>query len=74
MKLWIGKVRLTCDGAKEHVLIAQVWQQNRLRLSNDLHRREALIVILNILEKRHADIQQSNSAIVWSLRGGNKDQ
>jgi hypothetical protein len=62
------------DGAKEHILTPQVGQQNRLRLSNHLHRRKSFVVILNIHGERQADIQQSNSAIVWSLRGGSKDQ
>jgi hypothetical protein len=55
-------------------LTPQVWQQNGLRISNDLHRRKSFVVILNIHGERQADIQQPNSAIVWSLRGGSKDQ
>jgi hypothetical protein len=45
-----------------------------LRISNDLHRRKSFVVILHIHGKRQADIQQPNSAIVWSLRGRSKDQ
>jgi hypothetical protein len=45
-----------------------------LRLSDHLHRRKSFVVILHIHGKRQADIQQPNSAIVWSLRGGSKDQ
>jgi hypothetical protein len=69
VKLRIGEVGLPRDGAKEHVLTPQVWQQNGLRISNDLHRRKSFVVILHIHRERHADIQQPNSAIVWSLRG-----